>query len=161
MIRNVHERAQALIALADAQKVSAADRTWLNRHLEECPECRNYASNTSDIIQALRSLPVAASSSLVAATQFRVRLRAQELRRRQERLWLVWISCVLVTSSAGLTTLLAWRSWEWLGQQLEISSLTWQVCFVLIWMAPVLIGSLLLLAKGTHLAEHTGTWEGQ
>lgn len=67
---------------------------------------------------------------------------------------------MLVTSSAGLTTLLAWRSWEWLGQRLQISNLTWQVCFVLIWMAPVLIGSLLLLARGTHLAEHTGTWEG-
>lgn len=160
MIGNVHERAQALIALADTQKVTAADHTWLNHHLEECPECRAYARNTSDVIHALRSLPVAASSSLVAATQLRVRLRARELQLKQERLWLVWISCVLVTTSAGVSTLLAWRGWEWLGQQFRISSLTWQVCFVLIWMAPVLIASLLLLARGTHLAEHTGTWEG-
>jgi anti-sigma factor RsiW len=160
MTGNVHERAQALIALADAQNVSAPDRTWLDRHLEECSACRAYASDTRDVIHALRSWPVAASSSLVAATQLRVRLRAQELQRRQERLWLVSISCVLVTLSAGFTTLLAWRSWAWLGQQLQISSLTWQVFFVLVWIAPVLIASLLLLARGTHLAEHTGAWEG-
>jgi anti-sigma factor RsiW len=159
MISNVHERAQALIALADAQ-LAAADHTWLNHHLEECPACRDYASNTRDVIHALRSLPVAASSSLVAATQLRVRLRARELELKQERLWLVSISCVLVTLSAGLTTLLAWRSWEWAGQQLQISSLTWQVFFVLFWIAPALIASVMLLAKGTHLGEHTGTWEG-
>lgn len=160
MTGNVHERAQALIALADARKVSAPDRTWLDRHLGECSACRAYASDTRDVIHALRSWPVAASSSLVEATQLRVRLRALELQRRQERLWLVSISCVLVTFSAGFTTLLAWRSWEWLGQQLQISSLTWQVFFVLVWIAPVLIASLLLLARGIHLAEHTGTWEG-
>jgi len=160
MTDNVHERAQALVALADAQKVSSPDRTWLDHHLEECSACRAYASDTSDVIHALRSWPVAASSSLVAATQLRVRLRAQELQRRQERLWLVSISCVLVTLSAGFTTLLAWRSWEWFGQQLQISSLTWQVFFVLFGIAPELLASVMLLAKGTHLGEHTGAWQG-
>jgi anti-sigma factor RsiW len=160
MTDNVHERAQALIALADAQKVSAPDRTWLDRHLGECSACRAYASDTRDVIHALRSWPVAASSSLVAATQLRVRLRALELQRRHERLWLVTISCGLVTLSAGLTTLLAWRGWEWLGQQLQISSLAWQAFFVLVWIAPALIAGVMLLAKGTHLGEHTGAWQG-
>jgi predicted anti-sigma-YlaC factor YlaD len=160
MTPDAHERAQALIALADAQGLSDADRTWLDRHLGDCESCRSYADNTQEVIRALRSTPVAAGSSLVAATQMRVRLRAQELRRKQERLRLVWISCVLVTLSAGFTTLLAWRGWEWVGQQLQVSSLVWQVCFVLVWIAPVLMTCVLLLANGTHLADQSGSWQG-
>lgn len=156
---DVHERARTLIALADST-LSPDDLKWLDRHVEECSACRAYAGNTAELVRALHSWPVAASSSLVTATQWRVRLRARELQRRQERLWLVWISCVLVTLSAGLTTVMAWRGWEWLGAQLPVSSKVWQVVFLLVWITPVLIASLFLLANGTHLSDHSGTSQG-
>lgn len=160
MTSDVHQRARSLIALGGPQALGADEQRWLDHHLQECESCSAYASNAREMIHALRSLPVAASSSLVSATQFRVRLRAQELRQRRERLWLVWMSCVLVTFSAGFTTIFAWRGWEWIGRQLQVSSLAWQVFFVLLWIAPVLVASLLLMAHGTHLADQSGASQG-
>ena len=77
-----------------------------------------------------------------------------ELRQRDERLWLVGVSCVVVTLAAVLTNLACWRGFAWLVERTHISAATWPVAFVALFIAPALAASVLLLAQGTHLANH-------
>lgn len=154
MTNNDHVRARRMLALADAGQLPTADRAWLESHLEACDSCRAFAQDTGDVVRALRSIPVAADRTLVAATQMRVRLRARELRQRDERLWLVGVSCVAVTLAAAFTNLACWRGLTWLVERTHISAATWPVAFAALWIVPALAISVLLLAKGTHLADH-------
>ena len=150
---NDHERARQMLALGEASDRSSADHVWLESHLEVCESCRAFGQDASDVVRALRAIPVAADCSLVATTQMRVRLRARELRQREERMWVVAVSCVLVTLTAGLTNLACWRGFAWLVERTDISAATWPVAFVALWIVPALAASVLLLAQGTHLAD--------
>jgi hypothetical protein len=112
------------------------------------------------VVRALRAVPVAADRSLVATTQMRVRLRARELQQREERMWLVGVSCVLVTLTAGLTNLACWRGFTWLVERTHIPAATWPVALVALWIVPALTAGVLLLARGTHLADHNRRTQG-
>jgi hypothetical protein len=108
----------------------------------------------------LRSVPVAADRALVRTTQMRVRLHADQLRHRQERMWLVWMSCILVGLSAAITTPFLWRGFEWLGRSAHVSNPVWQVGFMVFWISPALAASLIFLARGIHLTDANGTSRG-
>jgi len=151
---NDHVRARQVLAFAAAAQLPAADQAWLESHLEACDSCRAFAQDAGDLVRALRSIPVAADRTLVAATQIRVQLRARELRQRDERLWLVGVSCVVVTLTAVLTNLACWRGFTWLVERTHISAAAWPVAFVALFIVPALAASVLLLAQGTHLADH-------
>jgi predicted anti-sigma-YlaC factor YlaD len=154
MTQNVHDEARELIALAGAEELSEAEQSWLRAHLEECTACRDYAEAAGKVVRALRSVPVAADSRLVRATQMRVRFHASRLRETRERMWLVGIACLGVGLSTALTAPLLWRLFAWMGEWAGISSPVWQAGFVFFWIAPALVVSVLLLARGTHLAIH-------
>jgi predicted anti-sigma-YlaC factor YlaD len=149
-----HERAREMLALGAAGQFAAPQQAWLERHVEACDTCRAFAQAAGDVVQALRSIPVAADWSLVAATQMRVRQRARELRQREERMWLVAVSCVAVTLTAVLTNLACWRGFGWLAERTHVSAVAWPVAFAAFFIVPVLAASVLLLANGTHLADH-------
>src|SRR4029077_14578976 len=102
MTRSAHERAQELITLGES--LGDAHETWLQAHLEECADCRDYAEAAGRVVRALRSRPLAAGSALVRSTQMRVRSRALELERRQERQWVICVCCVAVAVSTSFTT---------------------------------------------------------
>lgn len=112
------------------------------------------------VIRSLRSLPLAADSRLVRATQMRVRFHASRLRETRERMWLVGMACLGVGLSATLTAPLLWRLFAWMGERAGVSSLVWQAGFVVFFIAPALVVSVLLLARGTHLANN-GERSGQ
>ena len=78
MNENLHQRAQKLLAESLVEGIAATDQAWLAQHLRECPDCSHEATATQDLLQALRGVPVAVPRDLVARTQLRVRLRAQE-----------------------------------------------------------------------------------
>jgi predicted anti-sigma-YlaC factor YlaD len=150
---NSHKRARQMLALGGDSELSRADRAWLESHLEACESCRVFSQDAGDVVRALRAIPVAADRSLVATTQMRVRVRAQELRQREERMWLVGVSCVAVTLAAAFTNFACWRGFTWLVERIHISAATWPVAFVALWIIPALAASVLLLAHGTHLAD--------
>jgi predicted anti-sigma-YlaC factor YlaD len=150
---NNHARARQMLALGGDSDLSNADRAWLQSHLEACESCRAFDQDAGDVVRALRAIPVAADRSLVATTQMRVRARARELRQREERMWLVSVSCVAVTLTAAFTNLACWRGFGWLVERVHISAATWPVAFVALWIIPALAASVLLLAHGTHLAD--------
>ena len=168
MNTDAHERARKLIALAGPETLSAADRpsdqrssnAWLAAHLETCASCRAFAENAAQTIHGLRAIPIAAERSLVSTTQIRVRRRALELRRNRERLRLVSVSCTAVTLCALLSTVVLWRGFEWLGERAQLASSVWQVGFLVFCVMPALVAAILLLAKGKHLADHTGSYRG-
>jgi hypothetical protein len=161
-----HERARMLIALAGPEAPSRppSSDAWLATHLETCDSCRAFAGNTAGTIRGLRSIPIAAQRSLVAATQMRVRHRALELQRHRERMWLVVVSCTAVTLCALLSAVALWRGFEWLGARAQLPSSVWQVGFLVFCVMPALVTAILLFARGTHfetrLADHTGSYQG-
>jgi predicted anti-sigma-YlaC factor YlaD len=154
---SVHERAQELIALGET--LLDAQQTWLRAHLQECAYCRDYAEGAGRVIRALRSQPLAADFALVRATQTRVRQRALELRRQQERLWVVCVCCVAVTLSTAFTTAVLWGGFAWMGQQARLSTPVWQIGLAALGWMPAIVTGILLLARGTYLADHNGSFQ--
>jgi hypothetical protein len=157
---DTHERARKLIALASPEGLSVADQIWLAAHVDTCAPCRTFAENAAETIRGLRAIPIAAQRSLVSATQMRVRRRALELQRQRERMWMVSVSCTAVSLCALLSAIALWHGFEWLGAQAQLASLVWEVGFLVFCLMPALVVGILLLAKGTHLADHTGSYEG-
>ena len=152
MTRDAHDEARELIALGEG--LSDAQQAWLRDHLDECEACRHYAEAANGVVRSLRSLPLAADSRLVRATQMRVRFHASRLRETRERLWLVGMACMGVGLSATLTVPLLWRLFAWMGEWAGVSTLVWQAGFMLFFIAPALAVSVLLLARGTYLTNH-------
>jgi anti-sigma factor RsiW len=151
---NDHDKAKELIALGDG--LSESERSWLRAHLDACEECERYRDGVDGILRALHSSPVTADARLVRATQMRVRFHAYRLRETRQRMWLVGLSCLGVGLSATFTAPLAWRLFAWLGAEAGVSNVVWQAGFAFFWVAPVLVVSVLLMARGTHLASDGG-----
>jgi predicted anti-sigma-YlaC factor YlaD len=163
MTRNLHDEARELIALGTAfdKDIPAGQQAWLRSHLEECDACRNYAEAASGVVRALRSQPLAADSRLVRATQMRVRFHAGRLRETRERMWMVALACLGVGLSATLTVPFLWRLFAWMGERAGVSTLVWQAGFMFFFIAPALVVSVLLLARGAHLADAHLTSHGE
>ena len=160
MTADPHERARVLIALSGPEEIPHAERSWLTEHLESCAPCREFAENSAAAIRLLRVTPVTAGVSLVATTQMRVRERARELQRRQERLWMIWACSAAVTLCTACTTVVTWQGFAWIGQQARLSAPVWEIGFVVFCLMPAIVAGILLLAQGTHLADHNGSYQG-
>ena len=152
MTRSGHDEARELIALGDG--LSDAQQASLRAHLDECEACRHYAEAANGVVRALRSLPLAADSRLVRATQMRVRFHAGRLRETRERLWLVGMACLGVGLSATLTVPILWRLFAWMGEWAGVSTVVWQAGFVFFFIAPALVAGLMLLGRGTHMTNN-------
>ena len=158
MTQSSHDEVRRLIATS-ANDLSEAQQAQLHAHLRDCGSCRDYAAATAEIVRALRGIPVAADPRLVLNTQARVRARAFALRQRQQWLRLVALACPLVGVSAAITTPLAWRAFQWMGTYAGLSRTLWQAGFAFYWMVPALLVSVLLLFRGTHLADNGNSQE--
>jgi predicted anti-sigma-YlaC factor YlaD len=152
MSQSSHDEIRKLIAIS-ADDLSQAQHLLLHAHLQDCASCRAYAAATAGIVRALRAIPVAADARLVLNTQARVRARALALRQRQQWLMLVALACPLVGLSAAITTPLIWRAFDWIGTHAGLSRPVWQAAFAFYWLVPALLVSVLLLLRGTHLAN--------
>ena len=148
---DTHDETRKLIALGEG--VSDTQQAWLRAHLEDCEACRHYAEVVNGVVRSLRSMPLAADARLVRATQMRVRFHASRLRETRERMWMVAMACLGVGLSATLTVPLLWRLFAWMGEWAGVSTLVWQAGFVFFFFAPALVVGVLLVARGTHLAN--------
>ncbi len=157
---DAHDRARRLIALAGPEALSHADQTWLTAHVETCGSCRAFADNARETIHSLRGIPIAAERSLVSTTQAKVRRRALEMQQQRERIWLVSVSCIAVTLGALLSTFALWRGFTWLSERAQLGSSIWQVGFLVFCVMPALVVAVILLARDTHLSDHTGSYQG-
>ena len=151
MTRDTHDEAKELIALGES--LPHAQQDWLRAHLEDCAACRDYAEVVNGVVRTLHAMPLAAEARLVRATQMRVRFHASRLRETRERMWLVAMACLGVGLSSTLTIPLLWRLFGWMGEFAGVPTLVWQAGFVFFFFAPALVVGVLLVARGTHLAN--------
>src|SRR5580698_8470932 len=100
-----HARAESLIAKERVEGISPAEQEWLTVHLRECGQCSASVEATQQALRSLLSLQVTAPRGLAARTQFRVRLRAQEMRSTRQPRWRLIhpISGALTTAGAATT----------------------------------------------------------
>jgi predicted anti-sigma-YlaC factor YlaD len=158
--RDVHQQAREWIALTgvDGLGLDDAQHSQLQTHLRECEHCQQYAEGAGQVVRSLRSVPMAAQPALVRRTQARVRQHAQLLRQHRERLWMVGVACAGIGFSAAVTIPIMWRIFSWLGSWAGVSSPVWETGFGIFVIAPALLVSVLLLARGTHVTDDAGRW---
>jgi predicted anti-sigma-YlaC factor YlaD len=154
MTHDIHEQARELLALG--LELTDAQQKTLRDHLAACAPCQSFADAVGQTATALRSSPLAADARLVRATQMRVRFHAARLRETRERMWLVGMACAGVGISAAVSAPLVWKLFGWMGASTGMARPVWQAGFVVLGIVPVLAVAVLLLARGTHLANHSG-----
>lgn len=147
MNENPHSRAQQLIAQSLVEGLNAADQSWLETHLRECPDCSREAARTGELVRAFRSVPTTAPHDLVARTQMRVRLRAQEWAQSSNDSALLWV----VTGASWLLGVfsapLVWRALTWAGALLDLPKPVLELGFVLWWTVPPLVAVAIVLSQ--------------
>jgi predicted anti-sigma-YlaC factor YlaD len=152
-----HKRARLLISLSGPE-ASNPERSWLAAHLESCPSCREFADSTGQTIRSLHGISITAGARLVSTTQLRVRQRALDLRRRQERFWIICTCCAAVTLCSAITAAVLWRGFAWMGQQARMPAPLWEGGFLVTYLMPAVLVGILLLARGTFLADDNGSY---
>jgi hypothetical protein len=148
MTSDMHARAVTLISKERVEGISAAEQEWLDRHLRECPRCAESANATQQALRSLRALRSAVPRELAARTQFRVRLRAQELQAREPRWRLIWAMCGASWVAGAATAPYVWRGLEWFGHRAGLPDLVWKMGFGVWWALPAIVAAAVLLMEG-------------
>jgi hypothetical protein len=145
-----HARAESLIAKERVEGISPAEQEWLAGHLRECGQCSASVEATQQALRSLLSLQVTAPRGLAARTQFRVRLRAQEMRSvRQPRWRLVYLMCGASWVAGAATAPYVWRGLEWIGHRAGLPDLVWKMGFGVWWALPAIIAAAILFAESS------------
>ena len=147
MTIDVHARAEALISRERVEGISPAEREWLSEHLRECTQCAMAENAAARALRALRSVSIAMPRDLARRTQFRVRLRAQQLRASEPRWRLVWLVCGLSWVLGAATAPYVWFALEWLGTRTGLPRLVWQMGFGVWWALPAIVAGIILLIE--------------
>ncbi len=145
MNENLHQRAQRLLAESLVEGIAAPDQAWLGQHLRECADCAREAAATQELLQALRGVPVAVPRDLVARTQMRVRLRAQQAGESSSSNLLLWIITAASWLLGVLSAPLVWRGFAWFGGHFGVPKLALEMGFVLWWTVPALVAAAAVL----------------
>jgi hypothetical protein len=143
-----HVRAESLIAKERVEGIAAAEQEWLTAHLRECAQCSASADTVQQALRSLVSLNFSAPRGLAARTQFRVRLRAQEMRSvRQPRWRLIYLMCGASWVAGAATAPYVWRGLEWVGHRAGLPDLVWKMGFGVWWALPAIIAAAILFAE--------------
>ncbi len=156
MSEGVHERAVRLLAAERVEGLAADDRTWLDEHLEHCPDCAAHGRALEEALGALRAVSVPVRPALVATTQLRVRLRARELREQRARMRALWVACALSWLLGAVTAPLLWRAFAWIGSSLALPNIVWEVSFALWWVTPAAVVAGVLAWWRSRVARENG-----
>ncbi|MGB7435550.1 MAG: hypothetical protein WBR26_03080 [Candidatus Acidiferrum sp.] len=142
---DTHSRAEQLLSQSLVEGLPAADQSWLDGHLRECPACSREALRMQELMRSFRNVTVAVPRDLAARTQMRVRLRAQEAAQASTTGAWLWIITAASWVLGIVSAPLVWRVFAWFGAQLDLPKLVLQLGFVLWWAAPALIAVTVVL----------------
>jgi hypothetical protein len=146
MSENIHERALQLIAQVRVEGMRETDRAWLARHLEECDFCAEHVRQTDRTLRLLRTAVISLPDGLASRTQFRVRLRAEELREHGLGRKLLWAIAGVSWGLGIASAPWVWRAFEWVGHRTGTPKLIWEIGFVMWWAVPALLATGVVLA---------------
>lgn len=162
MSAEVHARAEQLLAKERVEGISQAERDWLSAHLQGCERCAEFARQTEQALRALRTAAIPLPSGLASRTQFRVRLRAQEMREREPKRRAMWLACAISWAFGIASAPYVWRLFAWFGERTGVPKLVWEVGFGLWWAVPaVFVAVVLLMEKARQEAEQDWTNQGR
>jgi hypothetical protein len=159
MSQELHARAERLIAQERVEEISTADQQWLWQHLADCPSCSARASATEQAIRSLRGWSVAMPRGLASRTQFRVRMRAQQL-RGEPRWRMVWAACGMSWAFGAATAPYVWRGLEWAGHRMGVPNIIWELGFGLWWALPAAVVAVILLMENAGRSSEA-EWKRQ
>jgi hypothetical protein len=148
MTNDLHARAETLIAKERVEGISPVEQEWLRKHLGECAQCTESAHAMQQALRSLRTLSISVPRELAARTQFRVRLRAQELQAREPRWRLIWAMCGASWVAGAATAPYVWRGLEWIGHRTGMPDLVWKMGFGVWWALPAIVAAAVLLMEG-------------
>jgi len=153
MSESVHDRALQLIAQARVEGIAEAHSTWLRAHLDQCEFCTEHAHQTDRALRSLRTAVIALPDGLASRTQFRVRLRAQELREREPKRRALWFTCAVSWIFGVATAPYVWSLFQWFGQRTGVPKMVWEVGFGLWWTIPAFFAVAVLLMENSRRGE--------
>ena len=148
-----HARAEQLIAQERVEGISQAEREWLAAHLQECAPCTDLARQTDQALRSMRAAAIPFPSGLASRTQFRVRLRAQELREREPKRGALWLTCAVSWIFGVASAPYVWSLFQWFGQHTGAPKLVWELAFGLWWTLPALFVVAVLLMERVRLDD--------
>jgi hypothetical protein len=146
-MNDAHGRAKQLIDQHHVEGLAAKDREWLDSHLQNCAECSVVTQSTESALRALRTVSIPFPSGLASRTQFRVRLRAQQLQGQEPRSLAVWAIAGVSWALGIATAPYIWQLYGWVGEWLHVPKLVWELGFGLWWLIPALIAGGILLVE--------------
>jgi hypothetical protein len=153
MNENPHARASLLVAKGRVEGLAQSESDWLTAHLEDCDSCNEHARRTDRALRALRTAAVSLPADLASRTQFRVRLRAMELREREPKRRMLWLACAASWVFGIASAPFVWRVFEWFGELTGAPKLILEIGFGLWWTIPALFAVIVLLLES---ARHPG-----
>jgi hypothetical protein len=153
MSENLHKRAAQLIAKARVEGLADSEREWLAAHLQDCEFCNEHARQTDRALRSLRTAAIPLPADLASRTQFRVRLRAMELREREPKRRMLWLACAASWIFGIASAPYVWRLFEWFGQLTGAPKLVLEIGFGLWWTIPALFAVIVLLLENARQSE--------
>ncbi|PYT82038.1 MAG: hypothetical protein DMG40_06930 [Acidobacteria bacterium] len=153
MSENLHTRALQLVAKARVEGLADSERDWLNTHLQDCEFCNEHALQTARALRALRTAAISVPTDLASRTQFRVRLRAMELRESEPKRRMLWLACAASWIFGIASAPYVWRVFEWFGHVTGAPKLVLEIGFALWWTIPALFAVIVLLLEGVQNSE--------
>jgi hypothetical protein len=154
MSETPHQRGLQLIAKARVEGLSSSESDWLSAHLRDCEFCNEHVRQTDRALRSLRTAPIPVPADLASRTQFRVRLRAMELRQREPHRRMLWLACAASWIFGIASAPYVWRVFAWFGQRVGLPKLVWEIGFGLWWTIPAVFAVIVLLLEN---ARQTGT----
>jgi len=149
MSGNDHDRALQMIAQARVEGLEESDRAWLHAHLEECEFCSEHARQTDRALRLFRTTAVSVPEGLASRTQFRVRLRALELREREPKR-AMWLACALSWALGIASAPYVWRLFAWFGERTGVPKVVWEIGFGLWWAIPAAFVVIVFLMENAR-----------
>ena len=153
MSENVHDRALQLVAKGRVEGLEDSERDWLTAHLQDCGFCNEHARRTDRALRLLRTAAIPVPADLASRTQFRVRLRAMEMRDREPKRRLLWLACAASWIFGIASAPYVWRVFEWFGQLTGAPKLALEIAFGLWWTIPALFAVIVLLLEGARHSD--------
>jgi len=153
MSENLHAHAQHLVAKERVEGISQDERDWLGTHFRECARCLEFASQTDHALRALRTAAIPLPGGLASRTQLRVHLRAQELREREPKRRMLWLTCAVSWIFGVASAPFVWRLFEWFGQHTGVPKLVLRLGFGLWWTIPALFAAIVLVMEKARQSD--------
>lgn len=153
MSNDVHTRARELALSERVEGLAESDRQWLHHHAAECLPCAQFAESLEQAVSSMRLPAVMAGTSLVRATQGKMRQRALEMQAHAAMMRPLWVAVALVCAWAAFTTPIMWAAFAWIGALFHLTNAEWRTGFALSWLAPSIAASFILLGCESNRAR--------